>query len=257
METSKRVTRMAVGEAGAHDPQPEAATGRGEAELDALLETVALISHDLRGPLETIVFSTTVLKRSLEQHRLLDELSTIHRIAANAERMNSMIGELLEAARPDPSAARLQRVACDLADIVVNVVERLDDAARVRIDVDATDRPYALMGDPERLERAIANLVTNALKYSPRDERVRVLVTRSDREIAVEVVDRGIGIAEEYLPRLFDRFFRVPTDTRDGGLGLGLYIARLAAEAHGGRIACASEIGRGSSFRVTLPRPEQ
>lgn len=250
---SKQFSLIAVTPIAPRETRAPTELERGKSELDALLETVALISHDLRGPLEAIVFSAKVLRRSLEQHGLADEIRTVDRVAANAERMNSMIAELLEAARPEAGSVSKPRVPCDLGELVVSVVERLDDASQARIAVDAEVPPYALVGDPERLERAIANLLTNALKYSADERKVRVLLTRGESEVAVEVIDRGIGIAKENLPRLFDRFFRVATEKRDGGLGLGLYIARLAAEAHGGRIVCTSEVGRGSSFRMILP----
>jgi PAS domain S-box-containing protein len=218
-------------------------------------EYAALISHDLRGPLTSIVFSAQALKRSLERAHSPEDVRTIGRIVANADRMTSMIGELLEAASLEGRSCRPRFVPCDLAEVVAGVVERMDDALRRRIRVDAPERSYLVSGDPERLERAIANLVANALKYSPGETEVLVTLAKGDGELSVEVVDRGIGIAKADLPKLFERYYRAPTDKPVGGLGLGLYIARLITEAHRGRIAVESELGQGSSFRIVLPRP--
>ncbi len=218
-------------------------------------EYAALISHDLRGPLSSIVFSAQVLKRTLEREQSGPECARIiGRIVANADRMTSMITELLEAASLEARCGRQRFVACDLVEVVAEIVERMEDALRRRVEVETRDRPCPVSGDPERLERAIVNLVTNALKYSPDDAPVRVVLAKADREVSVEVIDRGIGISQADIPKLFERYYRAPSDKRIGGLGLGLYIARLITEAHGGRIAVQSEIGKGSSFRIILPR---
>ncbi len=217
-------------------------------------ECLALISHDLRGPLTSIVFSAQALKRSIERTHAPEDVRTVGRIVANADRMTSMIGELLEASSLEGPSGRQRFVPCDLAEVVAGVVERMDDALRRRIRVEAPDRSYPVLGDPERLERAVANLVANALKYSPGETEVLVSLAKGEGDVSVEVVDRGIGIAKADLPKLFERYYRAPIDKRIGGLGLGLYIALLITEAHRGRIVVESELGRGSSFRIVLPR---
>ena len=109
------------------------------------------------------------------------------------------------------------------------------------------------LADPDRVERALVNLVTNALKYSPAELPVTVRITRDGPRGMVSVVDRGVGIPAEDIPRLFNRFSRASTATGVEGLGLGLFITRLIVEAHGGRIWCESEPGKGSAFYFTLP----
>jgi len=104
-----------------------------------------------------------------------------------------------------------------------------------------------------RLERVVANFVTNALKYSAEDAPVSVRLARRGSDVSLEVIDRGIGIAPESVNRLFERYYRAPGGkARASGLGLGLYIARLIVEAHGGRIDVSSEVGKGSTFRLIL-----
>jgi signal transduction histidine kinase len=106
------------------------------------------------------------------------------------------------------------------------------------------------------LRLAVVNLLDNAVKYGPEGSTVRVTVAGADGEASLEVADAGPGIAEDQRDRVFDRFYRVDEGrSRDrGGVGLGLAIARWAVEAHGGRIDLRSEVGRGSSFRIVLPR---
>jgi two-component system, OmpR family, phosphate regulon sensor histidine kinase PhoR len=112
--------------------------------------------------------------------------------------------------------------------------------------------------DPERIERVLTNLITNALKYSPSPKPVVVGVEQTNGEAVVSVADQGAGISPEELPRLFQRFTRGREGPKSdvAGLGLGLYIARLMVEAHGGRIRAESDLGKGSTFSFSLPLEE-
>jgi signal transduction histidine kinase len=132
---------------------------------------------------------------------------------------------------------------------------------RVRVNVSSTlsgDEPVIVSADPERIERVLMNLITNALKYSPPKKPVVVGVEQAHNEAVVSVVDQGDGIPPEELPRLFHRFTRGRAGPKAdvSGLGLGLYIARLMVEAHGGRIRAESEVGKGSTFWFSLPMGE-
>jgi signal transduction histidine kinase len=128
-----------------------------------------------------------------------------------------------------------------------------EGAGRITIETD-DDRPYVVLADASRFERVVANLLTNALKYSPVDAPVTVRLSRKGSDVELDVVDRGIGIAPDSVKMLFDRYHRTAAGkARAGGLGLGLYIARLIIDAHGGRIDVSSEVGKGSTFTVILP----
>ena len=107
--------------------------------------------------------------------------------------------------------------------------------------------------DPDRLGQVLDNLLGNAVKYSARGEEVTIQVAALDGEARLQVTDRGAGIPPEVLPRLFERFYRADHTGGSSGLGLGLYIARMLVEAHGGRIWAESEVGRGSAFTIALP----
>jgi two-component system, NtrC family, sensor histidine kinase KinB len=110
-----------------------------------------------------------------------------------------------------------------------------------------------VMADAEQMERVIVNLVRNALKYSGPDEPVNVRLDQDEAEATVTVTDRGVGIAAEDAPHVFERFYQADTGYKAEGLGLGLYITKLIVEAHGGKTWLESELGKGSSFTFTLP----
>jgi two-component system phosphate regulon sensor histidine kinase PhoR len=112
-----------------------------------------------------------------------------------------------------------------------------------------------VLGDPDYLERAIANLLDNAIKYTPEGGRIIVTAARRGSDILIEVKDTGIGIPEADLPRIFERFYRVDKSRSRamGGTGLGLAIVKHVVQAHGGTVEVASEVGKGSTFRIVLP----
>jgi len=164
-----------------------------------------------------------------------------------------MVTEILESSRLALGGATVRRDPCDLADSISAVVDGLEDATRARIVFEAAgDAPCVVLADPAQIERAFSNLLTNALKYSR--DAVRVRLESREGNAVVEVSDRGVGIALESAPRLFDRYYRAPNGQHIGNsFGLGLYITRLIAEAHGGRVEVRSELGKGSTFSLVIP----
>ena len=216
-------------------------------------EYVALISHDLRGPLGAILMFVDGMKQSMRQNGLAVNLA--ERAERNVMRMKAMLEELTEATTLESHGVALRRVACDLRELVAGAVDGMGEAGARRITIDADDASrFVVLGDPSRLERVVGNLLTNALKYSAEDAPVSARLARKGSEIELQVIDRGIGIAPESIKMLFDRYYRTAGGkTRASGLGLGLYIARLIVEGHGGRIDVSSEVGKGSTFRLTLP----
>ena len=220
-------------------------------------EYLALISHDLRNPLSTILLFMSTLKRSLADKGLAADANLAERAERNAWHLNAMVDDLTETTSLESQGVALDRVACDLRGLVASVVERLDDARARRVTIETDDAaPHVVLADASRLERVIANLLTNALKYSGEEAIVTARLSRKGTTVELVVVDRGIGIEPESIKRLFERYYRTPAGKlRASGLGLGLYISRLVVEAHGGRIDVCSEVGKGSAFTVTLPSP--
>jgi signal transduction histidine kinase len=186
---------------------------------------------------------------------LTEDVGLAERAERNAMQMKAMLDELTEATSLESRGVALRRAACDLRGLVAGVVDRMDDARARRITFEIDDAsPHVVLADASRLQRVVANLLTNALKYSAEDAPVNARLARRGNAVEIDVVDRGIGIAPESVKMLFDRYYRTTAGkARASGLGLGLYIARLIVEAHGGRIEVSSEVGEGSTFKVILP----
>ena len=175
-------------------------------------------------------------------------------VLKSCERMSAMIEDLVEATLLEDGRLQISPEPVDLAVVVPELLERFRGALeidRVRLAVEP-GLPRAL-ADPQRLERILVNLLTNALKYSPSQGEITLELASDPDGVAIVVTDRGIGIAPEDVPHVFERFFRARGARQPEGLGLGLYITRLLVHAHGGRIEVASQLGQGSTFRVVLP----
>jgi signal transduction histidine kinase len=218
-------------------------------QRDDMLRT---ISHDLRTPLTVVVAQAQMLERRPE-----DREAVVRRagtIRTSAGRMATMIEDLVDVVRLEAGHVRIEPRPVDLAAFARELRERLRGAVAVeRLRLDLPERLPPALADPPRLERILVNLITNALKYSPPDAEAVLSAEERDGQVRISVRDRGVGIAADELPHLFERFYRTPAASRHEGLGLGLYITRLLVEAHGGRISAESEPGRGSVFHVTLP----
>jgi signal transduction histidine kinase len=218
-------------------------------------EFVALISHDLRTPLTSIM---GYLELTLDDGNLTDQqrgyLDIVNR---NADRLLRLVNDLLFVARLEAGQLDLRPAELDLAAVVrQSVVEAEPRAAAggIELTCEAGDVP-AVQADRGRMFQLLDNLVSNAIKFTPAGGDVRVSLTPVNGVVRLEVSDTGIGIASAEQTRLFERFFRASTasDRQIPGTGLGLYIARAIVEAHGGSIAVRSEPGEGTSFCVELP----
>jgi signal transduction histidine kinase len=215
---------------------------------------LALISHDLRAPLTAVHAEAQLLQRQLARDGGIDS-AYAHRtmsIVANARRMNAMIQELLESSRLESGTMALRKQQLAIIPLLREIVDRVGSD---RVQLQGAADLAAVSLDSERIERVLTNLITNALKYSPSSMPVVVRADQRDDETLISVVDQGDGIPPEELSRLFQRFTRGRAGPKAdaSGLGLGLYIARLIVEAHGGRMWAESAVGTGSTFVFALP----
>jgi len=224
-------------------------------------EYLGLVSHDLRNPLSCISMCLSMLRQTFQKNAVADALPITlllkyaERAERNVQRMNFMLEELTEATSLESRGVELPYLACDLRELIANVVDSLDDtrARRVRIDTDAAPS-YGLLGDASRLERVVVNLLTNALKYSAPGCPVDLRLARRGSNVELDVADRGIGLTPESVRMIFAKYYRAPGGrSQASGLGLGLYITQRIVEAHGGRIEVTSELEKGSTFRLILP----
>jgi two-component system OmpR family sensor kinase len=226
--------------------------GRLDRAFQAQRRFVADASHELRSPL-------TVLKGDIDVALRRDRSPGEYRQALESsreevDRMAALAENLLTLARTDAGLQPDQLRPVDLQDVSRRAVEKSRAAAAragLELKLELSEAPAR--GDVGLLERAVANLVENAVKYSPQGTRVEVRCRSADGVVMVEVEDTGPGIAAEHAPYVFERFYRGdPARARGSGVGLGLPIARAIAEAHGGRLELARS-GPGALFRLTLP----
>jgi signal transduction histidine kinase len=207
-------------------------------------ELISMVGHELRTPLTSIRGYSQMMARQLGV------------VQKQVDQLNALIGDFMDASRLEGGKLPLTRTPVDLAELARAAAERFRGAHERRgLRLELAEVP-AVEGDPTRLGQVLDNLLGNAAKYSSEEGEIVLTVGLDDDEVVVSVHDRGVGIAPEHLPQLFDRFFRVPgADTeRVGGFGLGLSIARDLIAAHGGRIwAESGGEGQGSSFHFALP----
>ena len=222
------------------------------------IEVVSTVSHELRSPLTSVKGYTSLLLNRWE--RLADEQKRmmLEQVHHDADRVTRLVTELLDISRLESGRLVLRRQLVDVPSLVATVTDKVR-MTEPQLDV-AVQFPHdfpRVYADPDKVEQVLTNLVENAAKYaSPKDMRVEGEVL--DGHVAVEVSDRGEGIPPSDLPRVFTKFFR-RAQTRPTGSGLGLWISRGLVEAHGGQLVVESELGKGSTFRFTLPtvRPEE
>jgi signal transduction histidine kinase/CheY-like chemotaxis protein len=221
-------------------------------------EFLATLSHELRTPLTAIVGWAHLLERGkLSPDETIRAVDTIIR---NATAQNQIIDALLDVSRIITGKLQLDLRPVDLATVVKAAIGTVTPAASVKgIRLQLIQDPAGsyVMGDPERLQQVFWNLFSNAIKFTPKNGRVRVSVESVGSTVEVVVADTGLGIDPEFLPRIFDRFTQDDSSsTRHArGLGLGLSIARQLVELHGGSIEAQSPgVGHGSTFTARFPR---
>ncbi len=228
---------------------------------DLRKEFVANVSHELRTPLTVIKgYIETLRDGAISDPRKRDEyLLTIER---HANQLTNLVSDLLELSRLDSQSALPHRTSVDLVAICRRAAELLQPAIGAKghtltLQLPATTSP--IVGNADYLERAIVNLVDNAVKYTPAGGKICIAVRMEPPHAVIEVSDSGIGIPKEDLPRIFERFYRVDRSrSREmGGTGLGLSIVKHVVQVHGGSIEIASEVNAGSRFRILLPLAEQ
>lgn len=219
-------------------------------------EFLQLASHELRGPISVIRGYLSMLSDGSLGVDALPKVMPV--LLAKTQQVNLLVNEMLETARLEVGPTHLQLRRLDLRDVLRETVGRMQPLlpAESPIELTLPEQPVEAEVDPGRIETSIANLLDNAVKYSPDGPSVSCRLTVDGDTAQIEVRDQGIGIRPEDLPRLFQRFSRISTDaTRGiGGTGLGLYIARQLVRRHGGDITVSSSPGAGTVFCVTLPR---
>ena len=215
-----------------------------------LVKTALLraVSHDLRSPLTGIRTAIGALRNSTLNLTDVDRADLLETIEVDTDRLSKLVGDLLDLSRLEAGAAAPDPELWSLDDLVREVVDAL--GARDRVEL--VGEPSLVEVDSTQIQRVLANLIENALKFTRPGAHVLVRMTATRQEAIVRVVDQGPGLADDELERVFEPFYRRIGDSRSGA-GLGLAIARGFAEANGGRVWAESRPGQGASFALALP----
>lgn len=219
-------------------------------------EFLGIVSHDIRNMLSGVVSLAALISRLVARGDRPDQiLSYAQRIQRAAGRMDRLVGDLVDVASIHAGMLAVTREVADASHVVAEAVDTfhaLASAAGISLEADPVPSPSTGAFDPDRVLQVLANLLGNAIKFTPAGGKVVVRLERTGDELAFAVIDTGIGIAEDKLEHIFERFLQVDaTDRR--GLGLGLYISKCIVQGHGGRIWAESRLGEGSAFHFTLP----
>jgi two-component system phosphate regulon sensor histidine kinase PhoR len=227
-----------------------------ERRYDALRrEFVANVSHELRTPLSLIQGYVDTLKDGAvkDEAKAAEFLETIDR---HAKRLGAIVDDLLQISKLESSDPWFQRRTVEVGSLLDRIEENFRPLAAKRSQTLAVQYgPERIDADPDLLERAVGNLVDNAIKYTPEGGKIEVRAGMENGSLVIAVRDTGIGIPESDLPRVFERFYRVDKSrSRElGGTGLGLAIVKHIAQLHGGAVTVESQVGRGSTFTLRIP----
>lgn len=242
-------TRLAAGTLEL-DPR-EVREARDEPGL--LVEQVLQVAHDLKSPLQTIALEASILQHRLAAYEPIDAAPALDRIIANVEYLDRMLHDLLDACSPEQTRKTLALAPTDLRTLLEIVVERsVASRDRARVFIKA-ERSAVVVVDDLRIQRVVANLISNALKYSPLAGGVIVRLDVYKHRCIVSVVDAGAGVTPAEASYIFDKYRRTRSARISEGSGLGLYVSRQIVEAHGGRLDVECLRGAGSRFFFELP----
>jgi two-component system sensor histidine kinase VicK len=219
-------------------------------------EFLAMVAHEIRDPMTSCIGYAELLLQRHDDMTEEERDEALRTIAKTGRRLVDLLEDILEVSRLDAGSLPYVMRPIDLREVVTAVLDeqRLSLEA-VPLELDMPE-PTMVQGDPDRLHQVIANLVSNAVKFSDKGTPVRITVTSAGGEVELAVRDEGIGVEPGDISQLFERFVRVAQpgeQERIPGTGLGLYIARSIVEAHHGRIWAESTPGQGSVFHVVLP----
>jgi signal transduction histidine kinase len=219
---------------------------------------LSIAAHELKTPLTALLGQAQLLGRRARRESVLGarDLRAVQVIEDQTRRLSKMVADLLDLSRIEGGQLQIERVPLDVALLATRVVDEMQITTEQHVlRCEVPSEALVVLGDELRLEQAMHNLISNAVKYSPSGSTVAIRVTHEGCCACLSVVDQGIGIPQEALPRLTERFYRAPNAAaaQIGGVGVGLYVVKEIVTRHEGTLAIESVEGQGSTFTIQLP----
>ncbi len=221
---------------------------------------ISITGHELKTPITTIKGYTQLLHKILERQRIQEPLLFLEKMNEQIDTLTRLVNDMLDVSRMHEGKLEFQLAEMEIDTLLHDIVETFQQMKEQPSSATHTiiltgETHERIVGDPNRLRQVFINLINNAIKYSPNANRVELHVEKQHDDIVVSVRDYGIGIPKEHLSHIFDRFYRIYDLQHKGiqGLGIGLYISSELVQRHGGKIWVESEVGKGTTFYVSLP----
>ena len=223
---------------------------------EAKTNFIATVSHELKTPLASIKMSASLLTNEKVGQFNEDQKELIHSIVDDADRLLKITGELLNMSQVETGNIQLKLqpvIPQQFIDNALSTIQFQAQQKRIKLQIDEYQKLPKVMADQEKTSWVLINLLTNAIKYSAENGQIHLGYSINDTSLEIFVQDYGRGIEEKYLPKIFDRYFKVPGTHERTGTGLGLAISKEFIEAQKGLLKVTSSIGEGSYFSFSLP----
>lgn len=222
-------------------------------QLEKKDEFIGIASHELRTPLASIQAYVELLERSVDSKKSPDIKTYVDKAHRQIRILNRLIADLLDVSEINAGKLRMTYSEFVFGDLLTEVIENFSLTNKTHSIIRTGDANLLVKADKQRLDQVITALIANAVKYSPKSDKVVVNVTHDRKHVMVAITDFGIGIPPERLKKIFNRFYRADDNTKYTGLGIGLYISCEIINRLKGRIWAESTLGEGSTFYFTIP----
>lgn len=214
---------------------------------------VSMLSHDLRSPISNLQILLTMLADGDFGKLEAEGTKRVVNARNSTEQLVKMVSELLDLEKMEEGLFSLNKIECSLSSIVDGAIDDVYELCESKdLEVESSLGDYNINCDKDQVRRVVVNLLTNAIKFAPRDSKVAIKVEQENKALTVSIADQGPGISEEKQETIFDRYKQADSE-QSVGSGLGLAICKAIVEAHSGNINVSSEIGKGSIFSFSLP----